>query len=237
VCAGLDTSSHLLLVKDHIRWSRSTLLVAGIAVAAALFLGAYANSWRNSFHFDDAHVIVSNPAIASLANVPRFFTDARTFSSLPANQTYRPLVSLTLAVGHAVARATTGNGLDPRPYHVTQLLLVALTAILLGVLALRLFTTGVSEGAPFEHWPPGAATSGGSTGANSVARQPGCPVQSTAFGAVKESDRQPASSTPAIASAASVRGPTHRNRQQAAAGAGGTKDNSPKRHRMDINLE
>jgi Flp pilus assembly protein TadD len=144
-------------VKGHIRWSRSTRLVAAIAFAGALFLGAYANSWRNSFHFDDAHVIVSNPAIASLANVPRFFTDARTFSSLPANQTYRPLVSLTLAVDHAVARAATGDGLDPRAYHVTQLLLVALTAILLGVLALRLFEAGTPPGATFERWVPGAA--------------------------------------------------------------------------------
>jgi Flp pilus assembly protein TadD len=145
-------------VEDHPRSSRSSPLVAAIALAVALFLCAYASSWRNSFHFDDAHVIVSNPAIASLANVPRFFTDARTFSSLPANQTYRPMVSLTLAIDHAVARAATGNGLDPRPYHATQLLLVALTATLLGALARCLFQrAGAVPGAPIERWAPGAA--------------------------------------------------------------------------------
>ena len=115
------------------RWS------AAIGAALALFAFAYADSWRNAFHFDDVHVVVSNPALRSLANAPRFFTDARTFSSLPANQTYRPLVSLTLAVDHAVARATTGDGLDRRAYHATQLLLLALAAALLGVLARRLY--------------------------------------------------------------------------------------------------
>src|SRR5690606_23826725 len=127
------------------------------AFAVALFIFAYANSWRNSFHFDDAHVIVSNPAIASPANAPRFFTDARTFSSLPANQTYRPIVSLTLAADHAVARAATGNGLDPRAYHATQLLLAALAAALLGALALVLFRSVAAPGAPDERWASGAA--------------------------------------------------------------------------------
>ena len=102
------------MVEAHTEGPRPTLLVAAIAVAAAIFVGAYANSWRNSFHFDNAHVITSNPAIASLANAGKFFTNARTFSSLPANQTYRPLVSLSLAVDHATAHALTGNGLDPR---------------------------------------------------------------------------------------------------------------------------
>ena len=120
---------------------------------AALYAAAYADSWRNAFHFDDSHVIVSNPAIASLGEIPHFFTDARTFSSLPANQTYRPVVSLSLALDHAVARATTGDGLDPRPYHLTQLLLLALTAALLGALAFRLFR----DASPGDDWAAGAA--------------------------------------------------------------------------------
>lgn len=155
--SSLRTSSDPAIVEDHSRSIRSSPLVTAIALAVTLFLCAYANSWRNSFHFDDAHVIVSNPAIASIANVPRFFTDARTFSSLPANQTYRPIVSLTLALDHAVARAATGNGLDTRSYHATQLLLVALTATLLGALALSLFRAGTVPGAPVERWTPGAA--------------------------------------------------------------------------------
>ena len=112
---------------------------------ALLFVIAYGGSWRNSFHFDDSHVIETNPAIRSLANIPRFFADARTFSSLPDNQTYRPIVTMTLAIDHAIASATTGNGLDPRPYHVTQLLLLALVAALVGLLARQLYADAASE--------------------------------------------------------------------------------------------
>lgn len=128
-----------------------------VAVVVALFVAAYANSWRNAFHFDDSHVVEANPAIRSLGNTPRFFTDARTFSALPANQTYRPLVTLTLAVDHAVARATTGNGLDPRAYHATQLLLLALTGALLGLLALRLYGAAARGDDALAALVPGAA--------------------------------------------------------------------------------
>src|SRR5882757_8536332 len=74
-----------------------------MAVLLAICL-AYANSFRNGFHFDDSHTIVDNPAIRSLHNVPRFFTDATTFSVLPANRTYRPIVSTSLAIDYALGR-------------------------------------------------------------------------------------------------------------------------------------
>lgn len=141
--------------------SRSTRQwTTAAAVAALLFVVAYAGSWRNAFHFDDSHVIVSNPAIASLSRVGAFFTDARTFSSLPTNQTYRPLVSLTFAIDHAVARALTGDGLDPRTYHFTQLLMLALAALLLGALAHRLYEA-VASGSELDGWVPGAAIAAG----------------------------------------------------------------------------
>jgi hypothetical protein len=75
-----------------------------VAILLAICL-AYANSSQNGFHFDDFHTIVDNPAIRSLHNVPRFFTDATTFSVLPANRTYRPVVSTSLAIDYALGRA------------------------------------------------------------------------------------------------------------------------------------
>jgi len=74
---------------------------------------AYANSFENGFHFDDFHTIVDNPAIRTLRNVPRFFTDATTFSVLPANRTYRPVVSTSLAIDYAL-----GRGYVPLWFHV-----------------------------------------------------------------------------------------------------------------------
>lgn len=79
---------------------------------------AYANHWHNGFHFDDFHTIVDNPSIRSLHNLPRFFTDTTTFSVLPANQTYRPLVSASLAVDYAL-----GKGYVPTWFHLGTFLL------------------------------------------------------------------------------------------------------------------
>ena len=74
------------------------------AVAVALVLVAYANHFDNGFHFDDSHAVVDNAAIRDLANIPRFFRDATTFSVLPLNQSYRPVLQATLAVDYWIAR-------------------------------------------------------------------------------------------------------------------------------------
>jgi Flp pilus assembly protein TadD len=104
---------------------KQTELFAACAAAIALVLAAYAGSLDNSFHFDDSHVIENNLHIRSLEHVPRYFTDADTFSSLPQNATYRPLVTLTLALDYA------RGALHPRPYHVTQIALLLVTGALL----------------------------------------------------------------------------------------------------------
>ena len=68
-----------------------------MSVAIVAIFAAYANHFHNSFHFDDAHTVSTTFTFTILHNIPRFFTDATTFSSLPANQTWRPIVSLSLA--------------------------------------------------------------------------------------------------------------------------------------------
>jgi len=107
--------------------NRTTFLFA-CAAAIALIAAAYANSLDNSFHFDDAHVITTNVYLRSLHNIPLFFKDAHTFSSLPQNSTYRPLVTLSLALDYAM-----GHGLAPRMFHITQIVLMLITGALLVV--------------------------------------------------------------------------------------------------------
>src|SRR5947209_15249480 len=85
----------------------------GGAVLLLVLLAAYANHFRNSFHFDDAHTIVNNAAIQELRNIPRFFTDARSFSALPSNQSYRPIVSTLFAIDYKV------RGLNPFWFHLS----------------------------------------------------------------------------------------------------------------------
>ncbi|MEP6914373.1 MAG: tetratricopeptide repeat protein [Acidobacteriota bacterium] len=101
------------------------LILAALA-AVLLVVAAYSNSLDNSFHFDDAHVVENNLYIRSLSNIPRFFADANTFSSLPPHASYRPVVSTTLAIDYAIA-----GGLNPRQFHRTQIALLLLLGVLL----------------------------------------------------------------------------------------------------------
>jgi tetratricopeptide (TPR) repeat protein len=83
-------------------------LIFWMALALCAVGAAYANSFENGFHFDDFHTIVDNPAVRSLGNLKEFFTDANTFSVLPTNRTYRPIVSASLALDYAL-----GHGYEP----------------------------------------------------------------------------------------------------------------------------
>ena len=109
--------------------------VACLATLLLVLLG-YSNTLQNSFHFDDSHAIVDNPYIRDLRNIPRFFTDGGTFSTLPSNANYRPLVSLTMAMDYRL-----GHGLAPRQFHITQIVLLCLTGALLALLFTRILAT------------------------------------------------------------------------------------------------
>src|SRR6266850_1667481 len=104
----------------------------GTAVAVTL---VYANHFRNAFQFDDSHTVESNLFVRDLRNIPRFFTDARTFSSLPSNQSYRPVVTTTLAVDYAL------GGLDPLPFHLDSFAWFLLECLLLAALFRRILNS------------------------------------------------------------------------------------------------
>src|ERR1700736_6013246 len=108
------------------------LAILGGALLLIALLAAYANHFHNSFHFDDAHTVVNNAAIRELRNVPLFFRDATTFSSLPSNQSYRPLVSTLLAVDYRL------GGLQPFWFHLSTFALFAALTLLLAFVIHRL---------------------------------------------------------------------------------------------------
>lgn len=66
----------------------------------------YSNHFDNAFHFDDSHTIVNNLSIRDV-NIPSFFTDGTTFSSLPANQSYRPVVTTLNAIDYNLGGGST----------------------------------------------------------------------------------------------------------------------------------
>src|SRR2546421_9074310 len=117
--------------------------VGGARLLIAL-VAAYSNHFHNSFHFDDAHTIVTNAAIRELRNIPVFFRDAATFSSLPSNQSYRPLVSTLLAIDYSL------GGLQPFWFHASIFaLFVALTVLLAFVINRLLDDETIS---PLDRW-------------------------------------------------------------------------------------
>jgi tetratricopeptide (TPR) repeat protein len=67
------------------------------------FAGAWSNHFGSSFHWDDSHTIVENRAIRRLANVPQFFVDPTTFSTLPEHAAYRPLLLTSFAIDYRLA--------------------------------------------------------------------------------------------------------------------------------------
>jgi tetratricopeptide (TPR) repeat protein len=107
------------------------LLLAAVLLAVT---ATYANHFHNGFHFDDAHAVVDNPSIRSLANLPRFFSDATTFSILPANRTYRPFVSASLAMDYALGRGYVPFWFHLSTFIVFLLQLVGMYALYLAVL-------------------------------------------------------------------------------------------------------
>ncbi len=125
---------------------RARLLLAAGLVFAGLFL-AYGNHFRNDFHFDDAHTIVTNPAIRKLENIPNFFRDAKTFSVLPQNQSYRPLVSTLLAIDYRL-----GGGLKPIAFHVSIFLIFLVLLLLFAAVLYRLLQLGTDSGSEQLWW-------------------------------------------------------------------------------------
>ena len=93
-------------------------------------LAVYSNHFRNDFHFDDYATISKNSALREAATIYRAFLDARLFSSLPAQQNYRPVVVASLAFDYWL-----GGGLDPFYFHLSTF--VVFCALI--VVALLLF--------------------------------------------------------------------------------------------------
>lgn len=86
----------------------------------------YSNHFNNAFHFDDSHTIENNSKIKEL-NIASFFKDGTTFSTLPSNQSYRPLTTLENAIDYAATKS-----INPKPFHIHIFIVYLLTCIVFG---------------------------------------------------------------------------------------------------------
>ena len=123
--------------------SRAYPLACGLALLA--LVATYANHFQNAFHFDDVHTIQNNLFIRDLHNIPAFFVNPHTFSALPANQSYRPLVTTTLAVDYRLAR-----GLNPVVFHATSFVFFASQCVVLVFLYRRVMD--LARPHPWNRW-------------------------------------------------------------------------------------
>ena len=97
------------------------LLGVGLAIS-------YGNSFGIGFYFDDSYGIASNPAIRSLRNIPLFFTDPFTLTTMRENVDIRPVLVATFAINYAI------SGNEPWSYHVLNLILHFIAAGLVFVI-------------------------------------------------------------------------------------------------------
>ena len=118
---------------------------AAFAAALVVVIAAYANHFRNDFHFDDDHTIQRNVFVRDIRNIPRFFADASTFSSLPSHQSYRPLLTTTIAIDYWI-----GGGLNPSAFHATSFALFLLQCVLMFVFFARVMDAAHPDDA--NHW-------------------------------------------------------------------------------------
>lgn len=107
-----------------------------LLMLAMVYVG-YRNHFDGPFQFDDHHTIQSNSYIRDIKNIPRFFTDATTTSSLPANQAYRPGLTTLNTIDYWLS----GEKGDPKPrqFHVSIFCCFLLLSVFIFLFALKIF--------------------------------------------------------------------------------------------------
>ena len=107
--------------------SNTKIFLAGLVFLLLLFL-VYLNHFDNPFELDDSHTIETNQAIRNL-NIKEYFNDAKTFSSLPANQAYRPGLTTINAIDYAIWSNSPEDAPQPKWFHVSTFIVYLLLCI------------------------------------------------------------------------------------------------------------
>ena len=88
-------------------------------ILVALAITVYASTLHNSWHFDDIHSILKNPAIRKLENTPSFFTNTKYFTGNKKHtgNMYRPVLLISYALTYYL------GGYSLPLWHVFQIFL------------------------------------------------------------------------------------------------------------------
>jgi len=103
-------------------------------ILTLMILLAYSNSFKNSFQYDDIHVIERNPFVKDPGKVSQFFTNPQLGSGIYSETSgYRPLLMASLAFNHFL------GGLNVFGYHLFNFLMHLLCALLVYFVTLYSF--------------------------------------------------------------------------------------------------
>lgn len=108
--------------------SLKALLVGGL-LFLLLGIGVYYNTFDHEFHLDSTWGLKENHAVRDLSNIPSYFKDPFTLTSLRANADYRPILQITYALNYAISEYNMWS------WHLTQILLHVLNALFIVLLA------------------------------------------------------------------------------------------------------
>lgn len=101
-----------------------------IVIISAVTLMAYWNSLPGEFVYDDNVVIVDRVEIQSLHSIPTLFKQSYWGPGRGSFGAYRPLTNVSFALNYAV------SGLNPTGYHIVNILLHGVNAVLIYALVL-----------------------------------------------------------------------------------------------------
>lgn len=120
--------------QNGLKISRHRLFILLVLSAVA---AVYSNSLLNGFHLDDHSVIRGNVYIRRLNNIPAFFLDASSQTTVPANAHYRPMLASSFALDY-----WWGGGQTSLAFHCTQLALHLLAVLGIYLLLKKLLACG-----------------------------------------------------------------------------------------------
>jgi tetratricopeptide (TPR) repeat protein len=121
----------------------STLIPVAIIIIVAF--AVYFNSLSNFFVYDDSSQILQNELIRNISNIPKIFTSSvlRYQKIDVVSNYYRPLMHIIYMVNYLIF------GLEPRGFHLVNVLFHAGSCVLIFVLTSRL----LKECPPAASWP------------------------------------------------------------------------------------
>lgn len=94
----------------------------------------YVNALSDGFVFDDESVVLGDPSIAHLSNIPKYFTAQEGFHKV-IGRYYRPVISTSYASDYAI------GGLKPFGFHLTNIIIHIINSLLVFKLLLLIFGT------------------------------------------------------------------------------------------------